>query len=107
MSIEQLDQIDIISVDPSSRLVLTLADHLEWDTEHEHLYLLQEKINQYLTFITSGQILDRYPDADRKVICISLASLYEPNERVVEFLHRCKDSLNNVGVTFEWKTTRG
>jgi len=107
MSIEQLDKIDIISVDPSARLVLTIADHLAWDTEQEHLHLLQEKINQYLTFITTGQILERYPDAHSKVICISLASLYEPNERAVEFLHRCKESLYNVGVTFEWNTKRG
>jgi hypothetical protein len=105
MSIEQLDKIDIISFDPNMRVVLTITDHLKWDMEHEHLQLLGEKINQYLTFITTGQILEHYPDAVGKVICISLASLYEPNKKVVEFLHRCKDDLQNLGVTFEWKTT--
>ncbi|MEM9526867.1 MAG: DUF6572 domain-containing protein, partial [Bacteroidota bacterium] len=44
MAIDQLDKIDFISVDTvNDRVVLTISDHLSWEDEFEHSYLLQEK----------------------------------------------------------------
>jgi len=46
MSIEDQDSVDVIGVNESGIVVLTISDHLKWDDDH--LYLLQEKINTYL-----------------------------------------------------------
>lgn len=55
MSVDNYQVIDFIS-EKDGRIVLTISDHLEWDDKHEHIYLLQEKINAYLTAIETGQI---------------------------------------------------
>jgi hypothetical protein len=56
MSVEQTDKIDFISTSPGEKVVLTISDHLSWD-EDGHLHLLQDKINVYLEFIESEQLL--------------------------------------------------
>jgi hypothetical protein len=61
MSVNQTDTIDIIGTTPGGKVALTISDHHFWD-EPLHLQLLQDKINAYLQFIESGQILDDYPD---------------------------------------------
>lgn len=63
MSLDQLDKIDIISTNPKGEVVLHIADHLEWTLQKDHILLLQDKINAYLQFIESGQILEEYPTA--------------------------------------------
>lgn len=52
MSVENSKVIDFIS-DKEDKIVLTISDHLEWDNDNEHIYLLQEKINAYLMAIES------------------------------------------------------
>ena len=46
-----------------NKLALMIADHLDWENELQHLTLLQDKINAYVSFIESGQIYSVYPDA--------------------------------------------
>lgn len=46
MSIENLNVIDVVSIDKNENVVLTISDHLEWDEENNHLLLLQDKIYQ-------------------------------------------------------------
>lgn len=43
-----------------------ISDHLDWDDELEHIHALQEKINAYLRFVESGEILGKYPQAAGK-----------------------------------------
>lgn len=71
MSVDQINVVDFIGVDNSTgHVVLTITDHIEWiDGDSEHLLLLQEKLNTYLSFVESGEILETYPDAkDRPVL---------------------------------------
>ena len=60
MSVEQADVIDFVSIDEEDNVVLTISDHLEWDMENEHLLILQDKINAYLSSIESGDIYEKY-----------------------------------------------
>ena len=62
MTIEQSDKIDIIGQNKKEGYIaLTISDHLEWDSNNEKLLILQAKINSYLSFVESGQLLDEYP----------------------------------------------
>ena len=62
MSVENKGIIDIASIDENGNVVLTISDHLEWDTENEHLLILQDKINSYLGVIESGALYAKYPN---------------------------------------------
>jgi hypothetical protein len=49
MSVENKNVIDFIS-EKDNNIVLTISDHLEWDEDYEHIFLLQEKIKGWKTF---------------------------------------------------------
>lgn len=64
MSIEQSDIIDIISTERmTGAVVLTISNHLDWSDSVAHQRLLQTKLNRYLAFVESGEILQSYPNA--------------------------------------------
>lgn len=103
MSVDNLQVIDFIS-EKDGRIVLTISDHLEWDDKYEHIYLLQEKINAYLTAIETGQIEKKYPSSKGRQIAISVALKYKPNDTGMSFLSRINDFLLNAGYEFEYYT---
>ena len=74
MSIDQTNVVDAIGVDNATGdVVLTIADHLEWTgSDNEHLLLLQEKLNTYLSFVESGELLEAYPDAKGRTVLIDV-----------------------------------
>jgi len=80
---------------------LTIADALDWSDADNHLCLLQKKLNSYLTFIESGQILKDYPLAIDKRIVISIYMKYEPVDSVADFFHYSQKVIENAGVGFE------
>ena len=64
MSILDKNKVDGIGKSKTeNKLALMIADHLDWENELQHLTLLQDKINTYISFIESGQIYSVYPDA--------------------------------------------
>lgn len=99
MSVDNLQVIDFIS-EKDGRIVLTISDHYKY----EHIYLLQEKINAYLTAIETGQIEKKYPSSKGRQIAISVALKYKPNDTGMSFLSRVNDFLLNDGYEFEYYT---
>ena len=75
MGVQNTNEVDIIGINKETGIcTLTIIDSLDWRNEEEHLLLLQEKINVYLSFIESGEIYTTYtPSKGRKFeikICI-------------------------------------
>jgi hypothetical protein len=66
MSIEQSNVVDLVTIERGTgNVLLTISDHLPWETdEGNHLLLLQEKVNAYLRFIESGELVRKYPEAE-------------------------------------------
>ena len=106
MSVEQIDKIDFISTTPEGKVELTISDHLEWDAENNHLLILQNKLNAYLDFIQSGQILEDYPSAENKEIVISVVMKYAPKEDALTFLNHCEKFMEKQDVKFNWKVAK-
>jgi hypothetical protein len=104
MSLEQLDKIDIISTDKQGEVVLHIADHYDWDSEKEHILMLQDKINAYLQFIESGQILEEYPSATNNTITIEIVFKHEPPESSLIYIKRFKEIVVEVGFSLSWRT---
>jgi hypothetical protein len=108
MSIEDTDTVDFISVSPDQRVVLSISDHLEWDSENRHLLQLQQKLNAYLRFIESGEMLEKYPDAAGRPITIQLVTLHEPDTTDAhEFLARVRRTLAQSGYSLIVKRNPG
>jgi hypothetical protein len=103
MSIENVRVVDFIGTDINdSSVTLTISDHLEWG-DGNHLLLLQEKINTYLSFIESGEIFDSRPDAYGEPIRISIVCKYHPDEEALKFLQLCKGIIEKAGYGFRYE----
>jgi hypothetical protein len=103
VAVDNPDVIDIISVDVSGRVILTVSDHLDWSDPISHQQVLQAKINSYLAFIESGQILDSYPLARGKQMVVKVVTKYQLDRGGPEFLDRAKAALAEAGVQLQWE----
>ena len=107
MSITETKVVDIIAVpewEPEN-VILVITDHLEWGDkaqQGEHLLLLQEKINSYVAFIESGELLESYPPAKDKLPIIRVNGLYELPAQGKTFVDQVTDLLKGAGIGFEF-----
>jgi hypothetical protein len=101
MSIEDQESVDVIGVNESGIVVLTISDHLKWDDEN--LYLLQEKINTYLAFIESGEVYEACPSSKGKEFKINMVCKYEPSPAAMQFISKCTAIINRAGFQFGYE----
>ena len=100
MSVEQLDVVDIISVDKKTGdVVLTISDHLDWSDTIAHQSVLQAKLNKYLAFVESGEMLERYPDALNRAVAMKIVFKFRPDAEGQLFLARARQVIESAGFT--------
>src|ERR1700753_3939156 len=101
MAVDQGNSIDLMSFDKvTGEVVLTISDHLEWDKEGEHQRVLQAKFNAYFTFVESGEIVRRYPEASNHPIVFRLVMKYKPDREGRSFLNRARTIVETAGFHF-------
>jgi len=101
MSIEQRKVVDFISTrGQGGRIILTISDHRPWTSGTNHVQALQDKINDYLAFIESGEVYDSYPRAHGQEIEIQIVCKYPPEGEGVRFLKLAGDSVRGAGFHF-------
>ncbi len=104
MSIEDPKVIDIYhSEKEGGSVTLTVTDHLEWG-DGEHLMKLQDKLNSYLAFIESGEILEQYPGAAGKIIKLNVVCKFRPDPEGEKFLNLCREVITKAGFAFSYET---
>jgi putative hemolysin len=101
MSVTQTDTVDHIGISPEQEVVLTISDHLSWQ-EADHLALLETKLNSYLRFIDSDQLLEVHPAAEHHPVVIQVVLQYEPPEQAVVVLSQVKEAIESQGIGFRW-----
>ena len=101
MSIDQPEVIDLLSTEiKQDCCVVAISDHLEWDNR-DHLIALQNKVNNYLAFIESGEIYEARPEARGQAIEISIYCQYTPEtEDDLSFLRFARNAIQNAGFRF-------
>lgn len=105
MSVEQRKVVDAVGIRRSDgRAVLTISDHLPWLPDNEHLLLLQDKINDYLDFLESGEIYDTYPQAHGREIEIQVVHKHPPVGDAITFLERAGETIRRAGFHFAART---
>lgn len=103
MSVDQTQVIDVVSRDPQGTIVLSISDHLDWNDTQQHLLILQEKINTYLSFLDSGEIYEKYPDAKGHPIQIDIRFHYQLSMEGRAFLAKVKPIVENSGYNFRFE----
>jgi hypothetical protein len=102
MSVEQRMVIDTISTTPEGRCVLTIFDHLPWEDDN-HLLMLQNKINDYLGYIQSGQLFQARPDARSRELEIRVICKFYPQRDIaVRFLDITQRKLQEAKIRFSY-----
>lgn len=109
MTILDKGTVDFVSIDKASNdAILILADHLSWDTESEymeHMLLIQEKINSYVSYVESGQLDKDYPSKRPRKVRIELVSKFSPpNSHTADFFDAVQSVLRSVAIEFVLST---
>ena len=103
MSILDKDTIDFLSEETKTGDIrLTISDHLDWGYP-DHLLLLQEKVNSYISCIESGQLESMCPNFKSKKVIISVRFKYPPSVEAKLFLEQLGVIVNNVKINFNYK----
>lgn len=112
MTVAQVGTIDWLSLGKEKRqITLTIVDDLDWNEENEHLLLLQEKLNAYLAFVESGDILSHSErlgcDPKESIpIQVSIVAKFEPSERARELLSYARTTFEGVGISLTHRVFR-
>ena len=103
MSLEDTNVIDFMGINPGDgTVVLTLTDAWDWSYPEEHLQLLQDKLNSYIRFIESGELLDKYPEAAGRVAVVSIEFRCSPIESAVDFLATARGTMDEAGIPMHY-----
>jgi hypothetical protein len=101
MTVENSKSIDFVGVErESGDVVLTVSNHLEWSCDH--LPLLQAKLNAYIVFVESGELIETYKAATGRKVRIDVACRFEPDEAGRRFLAQVKTALSEIGIGFRY-----
>jgi len=99
MSIEQTDRVDAIAVETrTGKVILTIFDHLDWHDERAHLLALQDKMNTYIRFIESGELVATYPDGAGRKPVIDVVTRVEIPRGCIQFFDRVRPTLDAAGI---------
>jgi hypothetical protein len=101
MTINQPDVIDIISINKAGDVVLTISDHLDWSNSVEHQAILEAKLNKYLAFVESREILTNYPDAKGRRVLIKIVFKFEPDIAGLQFLSKAEAIVESAGFSLQ------
>ena len=100
MSVEQTDVVDIISIDrETGQVVLTISDHLDWSDSVGHQAILQKKLNTYLAFVESGEILEQYPKAKDRPVAFKVVFRVPPDDSGRTFVEKARAVIESAGFT--------
>ena len=108
MSVMDTDSIDAIGMEKEfKRIFLSIVDPLMWDDEDIHLFTLQEKINTYLYFIESGELLKAFPDSEGFNIAIELVLKHMPSDQAITFFDKTTQILLDKNIIFVFGPSKG
>ena len=109
MSVMDEKIIDFAGLEKDGKsLILSIFDHLAWGEEADdvHLFLLQNKINDYLRFIESGEVNENFKSEDYDKITIRVIAKYPFSSDCIKFLNMSKQVITDAGFGLEWEISQ-
>ena len=87
MSLEQAGVIDALGLDETSgRIVLVIRHDGAWDGSAAQLYLLQEKLNAYLSYALDGEMVETCPHFANRPLGLLIETAAAPDPRTLRLL---------------------
>lgn len=103
MSVEELNSVDGLGVSSDKKeLALLISDHLDWNNEYEHLALLQDKINSYVSFIEIEQYKSIYPQYDFGKFVIEIHFKYSITDNCSKFIKTASQQIKKLNTVIEY-----
>ena len=103
MSIVDNKTVDGIALtDDNNGIILLIADHMDWRDEYQHLVMLQEKINVYITFLEQKQYEDIYKGENITNGIIEIHFLYNLTANAEKFLQSVQNQVAELGVKLQY-----
>jgi hypothetical protein len=107
VSLDQSNIIDAFGIDEhSGRVVLVIRHDAPWEGSPAQLYLLQEKLNAYLSFALDGEMADAYPDFATRPLGLRIETAAAPDPRTLHLLARVRRQIEFQDITLEVRVSR-
>jgi hypothetical protein len=104
MTVENQRVVDFVGIDKDDgHIVLTISDHLDWQDEIGHLSSLQEKLNSYLAFVESGELLEQYPNGRGRRVRIDVVLKHPPSREGEQFFRNARAAVAAAGFELEYR----
>lgn len=102
MSVVDNKTVDGVALtDDKNGIILLITDHLDWRDEYQHLVMLQEKINVYISFFEEKQYEDIYKESITYGI-IEIHFLYSLTTNAEKFLQSVQNQVAELGVKIQY-----
>jgi hypothetical protein len=102
MSLDQSNVIDALGIEEASgRVLLVIRHDLPWDGSAAQLYLLQEKLNAYLSFALDGEMEGAYPDFAGRPLRLRVDCAAAPDPRTLHLLGHVRGQLQFQDIDLE------
>lgn len=102
--IYELGKIDLMttSKDNPTQLCLGITDEIQWEHHiEEHLLLLQEKLNNYVTFVLNKGYENAVQNKEFNDFIIKIYFACAPHEKAKSFLQNYQKVLENDGIQIQ------
>jgi hypothetical protein len=102
VTIQDENAVDIVSINAAqSAVVLTVSDHLDWSNTEQHQTIFRTKLNRYLAFVESGELLKRYPAAKGLAVEFIVVFKFKPDRAAQVFLSSAKEVVESAGFSLK------
>ncbi len=102
MSIIDKRTIDGAGLTDDKGVILLITDHLDWNDEYQHLVLLQEKINVYITFFEEKQYEEIYKEVEIAYGVIEIHFLHNLSDNAKKFLQVVQNQVAELGIKIQY-----
>jgi len=102
MSVVDNKMVDGIALtDDKNGIILLITDHVDWSDEYQHLVMLQEKINVYITFLEEKQYEEIYKEEIAYGV-IEIHFLYDLSVNAEKFLQSVQNQVAELGIKIQY-----
>ena len=87
-------------------IVLLITDHVDWSDEYQHLVMLQEKINVYITFLEQKQYEEIYKGEEIAYGVIEIRFLHNLTINAKKFLQSVQNQVAELGIKIQYSVSQ-
>lgn len=108
MSVIDNKTIDAMAItNDNEGIIMLISDHLDWKNEYQHLKILQDKINVYISFLESEQYKEIYSDRNIKYGIIDIHFLNKLTKNAEYFLQSVQNQVGELGIIIQYCVSKG